>query len=148
MRKEINKYEGIEDAIQFAIRSSNKQMKIIATQLWPSLNPERAHVRFLHSINTDYPEKFSADEIIMICQICERYDPIYYMCDETLLERPHKRCIEDEHRRVRDMLEETISQVTKSYQQFMNLMEKKKEIDAMQDNGVVHLLDREANKTR
>lgn len=89
-------YESAEQAIDNAIQSSGKGSKAIAAALWPSLKQDTAYARLRNSLNPEKPEKLSFDEIILICQITSRLDPIFYMADELSCTRPEFRAPADE----------------------------------------------------
>lgn len=73
------KYESAEEAIRAAIIQSGKQMKEVATKLWPAIKMESALARLQNSLNPERAEKLTIDEVILICKLCNRIDPIIYI---------------------------------------------------------------------
>ena len=81
-------YEDEFDAINDAITSSGKGYKAIAQQLWPAKKPESAYARLKSCLSVDGDQRLTFGEIILICKLCDRYDPLLFMCDELAHERP------------------------------------------------------------
>lgn len=89
-------YDTPEEAISAAITNSGKGYKEIACGLWPSMRPDSAYARLKNALNPDKDEKLSFSEILYICKMCNRFDPIYFACDELSLYRPEPKAPEDE----------------------------------------------------
>lgn len=84
----VEKYESSEDAIYRTILTSGLPLKTIALTLWPTMKSESAVSRLRASLIADRREKLTFDEIIKICQLCGRFDPLYFMAQELSHERP------------------------------------------------------------
>ncbi len=139
---EINNYESLEDALMFCIRASNKEVKEVACALWPSDRIETTYPRLIDALNPSKRQKLSMNEIIFIMHFCGRYDPLYYMADKCLHERPNPKCVEKEQIEVQQRLESMLAQVTKSYQQVMSVTKQREEVEKIR-NGSVSFLDLE-----
>ena len=81
-------YDNWEDAVRSAITLSGKPAKMIAAELWPSLKMDTAHSRLLNSLSHDKPEKLTLDEIIHVCRLTGRADPLFYMASELHHSQP------------------------------------------------------------
>lgn len=129
------RYESIEDALMYSIMSANKSYKEIAARLWPSDNIENAHRRLHEALNSSRRQKLSADEIIFICNYCNRYDAIHYMEDECLLTRSTKKVVEVEFQESRRMIGGLYEQATKLFQDMLHTANKHDEIQKLREEG-------------
>lgn len=89
-------YDSAEEAVNAAIMKSGKAPKVVAVGLWPHMKMDSAYARLKNALNPDKPEKLTLDEIILICRLCEEFDPLHYMADELSHTRPQFRAPEDE----------------------------------------------------
>lgn len=138
----IHSYESLEDALMFCIRSSGKEVKQVAAALWPSDRIETAYPRLVAAISSNDSKrtKLSLNEIIFIMNFCGRYDPLYYITDRCLHERPNKRSVEAEQKHVAEQFQQMIAQATKAYQHIIKLTKERDDIESIR-NGVVSILD-------
>lgn len=134
----INNYESLEDALMFCIRASNKEIKQVAVALWPS--DRNATARLTEALNPAKRQKLHMDEIIFIMNFCDRYDPLFYMTDRCLYERPEKRSLESEEKCATELYKQAIEQITKSHHHILRLSKQREEIENIQ-KGVVSFLD-------
>jgi hypothetical protein len=137
---EIKNYESLEEALMFCIRASNKEMKEVAGALWPSDRLETSYPRLVDALNPSKRQKLSMDEIIFIMNFCNRYDPLFYMADRCLFERPTQRCIEAEKVDLTVRFEEMLEQASKSYQQILKMTKQRDEIETIR-KGTVSFID-------
>lgn len=135
----IQKYENLEDALLFCIRASNKEIKEVACALWPSDSVQTSYQRLLDAINTTKRQKLSMNEIIFIMHFCNRYDPLYYMTDQCLHERPTKKCIEAERRDIEEQFQSLMAQSTKAYQHIIELTKKAEEVEKIRNGNLTYL---------
>lgn len=138
--KDITRYESIEEAIMFCIRRSNKEVKEVAIALWPSDPHATAYGRLVDAMNPSKRQKLSMNEVIFIMHFCGHYDPLYYMSDKCLHERPNLKCIETEQKEVSEQFENMMSQAMKAYQHVINMTNQRDEIDKIR-KGAVTLCD-------
>lgn len=89
-------YDSAEEAVNAAIVRSGKKPKEVANALWPGMKMDSAYARLKNALRGDKPEKLTLDEIIQICRVTDRFDPLYYMADELSHGRPQPRAPEDE----------------------------------------------------
>lgn len=137
---EISNYESVEEALMIAIRSSNKEMKQIASLLWPTDPVHTAHQRLVDALNPSKRQKLSINEISYICNICNRYDPLHFFCDQCLHERPKRKSIETEEVEIREKIEDMYSKMIKAYQELKNITSRRDEIEKIR-SGVISLTD-------
>jgi len=138
--KSISHYESMEDALMFCIRASNREVKEVAAALWPSDRLETSYPRLIDAINPAKRQKLSIDEIIFIMNFCNRFDPLYYMADRCLHERPTARCVEAEQKMITEQFEELMTTASKSYQKIMLLTKQRDEIEKIR-KGSISLVD-------
>jgi hypothetical protein len=96
MQQEELWYDSAEEAIRNAITNSGKRMKEVAHELWPHMKMDSANTRLSNSLDPTKAEKLTLDEIVHICRVTGRPDPLFYMADETGYSRPEIRAPEDE----------------------------------------------------
>lgn len=132
----VNKYESLEDALMFCIRASNKELKEVAAALWPSTPVPTSHGRLIEALNPKKSQKLTFDEIIFIMHLCGRYDPLYYMADQCLHERPAKICIEAEQKSLQETFANTLQEVTKAYQYISSITEQRDEIEKIRKGNL------------
>jgi hypothetical protein len=140
--KDINHYESLEDALMFCIRASNREVKAVAAALWPSDRLETSYPRLIDALNPSKRQKLSMDEIIFIMNFCNRFDPLYYMSDRCLHERPKMRCVEAEQKMITEQFEELMSTATKSYQKIVQLTKQRDEIEKIRSFSFADELDK------
>ncbi len=140
--KENLRYESLEDALMFCIRASNKEIKEVAAALWPTMQLQTSYQRLIDALNPSKNQKISVYEVIYIMHFCDRYDPLLYICDECLYERPAKKSLDVEQKDVKEMLSTMFNEATKSYQTLLNMIEKREKIEKIK-MGTVSFLDRE-----
>lgn len=110
-------YDGWEEAVRAAITLSGKPAKLIAADLWPTIKMDTAHARLMNSLSQDKPEKLTLDEIIHVCRITGRADPLLYMAAELHYSRPVPVTPEDER-------EQLLQKVLEQQQLLSGLLER------------------------
>ena len=136
---EITRYESLEDALMFCIRASDKEVKQVAAHLWPSDRIETSHGRLIDALNPNKRQKLSIDEVIFIMHFCGRYDPLYYIADQCLHERPSVKRIEAEQKEIAEKLEQTMNETMKAYQHIMQMTKKREEIEKIQQGHISYI---------
>jgi len=89
-------YEDEHDALQTMQARSGKTVKQCSAYLWPDMKPESAYAKFKDCLDRKGSEQFKWTQVIALMKFCERYDPLYYQCDETLHARPDRKTVEDQ----------------------------------------------------
>lgn len=86
--------------------------KKTAMHLWPSMKPESAYARLKAAThNSDY--KLDMAEVMVLCTFNGRYDPLYWLCDETMHGRPAQRAASDVAKSIVAQLDETMVNATR-----------------------------------
>lgn len=111
------------DALQRMIAASNRTLKECAAHLYPHHKPETAYARLKTKLDPNGTEQFKFYEVVALMVFCERFDPLFYICDETLHHRPERRASEDEQAR----LVTAISQASETLQAAMRQLERLQE---------------------
>jgi len=88
LQAEMPFYESAEDATHSAILASRLPLKEVAAVLWPALKTDSAHARLRGSLNTDRPEKLTADEHIFIANHCQQFHFLHYTAQQCHHSQP------------------------------------------------------------
>jgi len=75
------KFECVEDALKLAIKSSNKALKEVASEMWPTLTPDQALVKLTNSLNIKKRDRLKFEEMIFISNSIE----VYYALEHIAL---------------------------------------------------------------
>lgn len=86
-----DEYHSIRTAIE-----EGKGYKETAMHLWTSMKPESAYARLKACTNGHGDQRLRFGEIVEVMRFNQRFDPLYYACDETLHHRPSTKSPEDE----------------------------------------------------
>jgi len=89
-------YEDEFEAFQLMVSNSGKSIKEVACHLWPDMKPESAYAKLKACLNPKGDERFKFSQIIALMKFCNSYEPLHYVCDETLHARPDRKCPEDD----------------------------------------------------
>lgn len=76
------------EALNHMIKHSGKSYREVAEFLYPHRKPSSAYVRLKACLNPDKADFLKFGQIIAAMKFCNRYDPLYYACDETDHDRP------------------------------------------------------------
>jgi hypothetical protein len=88
-------YDDEFHAIRAAIEEG-KGYKETAMRLWPAMKPESAYAKLKASTHVQGDQKLRFGEIVEVMRFNERFDPLYFACDETLHHRPATKAPADE----------------------------------------------------
>ena len=89
-------YDDEFDAIATAIGNSGKPFKLVASCIFPDLKPESAYARLKECCSSIGDQRLTFGQVIRLMAYCEAYDPLLYVCDETLHARPDRKSPSDE----------------------------------------------------
>jgi hypothetical protein len=89
-------YEDEFDALAVMVSSSGKSFKEVSAFLWPDMKPESAYAKLKACLNPKGDESFRFSQVIALTKFCNCYDPLYYLCDETMHARPDRKAPEDD----------------------------------------------------
>ncbi len=120
MTRKSDTYEDEYEALNMMISSSGLEFKEVANFLFPDRKPESAYSRLKACLNQDRDERLTFGQIVRAMKFCKRFDPLLYMCDETLHVRPERKSAEDEQIK----LIETISNTAEILQKAMAQLER------------------------
>jgi hypothetical protein len=90
-----------------------------AQRLWPSMKPESAYARLKACTNSQGDQRLRFGEIIEVMRFNQRFDPLYYACDEALHHRPAPKAPQDEEAK----LVSAINGAADTLQRAMNALE-------------------------
>ena len=82
-----------------------KGYKETAMYLWPSMKPESAYAKLKACTNASGDQRLRFGEILAVMRFNERFDPLYFLCDETLHQRPAKKSPADEEAKLVGVIE-------------------------------------------
>lgn len=80
-------YDDHFHALRAAIEGG-RGYKETAAHLWPNMKLESAYARLKNCCQTERDQKLDLSEVVAVCKFNQRYDPLYYLCAETMHERP------------------------------------------------------------
>jgi hypothetical protein len=89
-------YEDEFEALQLMVSSSGKSVKEVASHLWPDMKPESAYAKLKACLNPKGDENFRFSQVIALMKFCNSYEPLEYMCDETMHARPDRKAPQDD----------------------------------------------------
>ena len=82
--------------------------KKTAMHLWPAMKPESAYARLKDCVKASGDHKLGLGEVLAVCQFNGRYDPLYWLCDETMHARPMQRNAKDVAKTLAASIQESI----------------------------------------
>ncbi len=89
-------YDDEFDALAQTISNSEREFKQVAAFLFPHLKAESQYARLKNCLNPKTDERLTLGQIVAMCRFCDRYDALYFMCDELHHGRPDPIEPEDE----------------------------------------------------
>lgn len=91
---------------------NGKGYKKTAGFLWPGMKPDSAHAKLKACCKSDGDERLKLHEILAAMQFNERFDPLLYLCDETLHNRPLQKKPQEEQAKLVGVIENATSVIT------------------------------------
>lgn len=114
-------YDDEYDALSRMIADSEREFKQVAMHLRTDLNERSAYAWLKNVTNPKGDEKMKWGHLVAAMQFCDRYDPLYHLCDVLGFARPERITKEDElarllrtweeHQRGADKLSTRIAQL-------------------------------------
>jgi hypothetical protein len=117
-------YEDEFDALQTMVGESGKGFKACAAYLWPDLKPETGYAKLKDCLNPQGSEKLKFSQVLALMTFCERYDPLLYLCDETLHARPDRKSVDDEQVKLTEAIGSAAAMLNKAMTQLARLQER------------------------
>ncbi|MGI4815865.1 MAG: hypothetical protein ACRYG5_09910 [Janthinobacterium lividum] len=107
-------YDDEYEALQLMVSNSGKSVKEIATFLWPDMKPESAYAKLKACLNPKGDEDLRFGQVIALMKFCNSFDPLYYVCDDTLHARPDRKTPEDESVKLVETIERSLDVVQRA----------------------------------
>jgi hypothetical protein len=114
-------YEDEYEALQLMVSGSGKSIKEIATFLWPEMKPESAYAKLKSCLNPRGDENLRFGQVLALMKFCNTFDPLYYVCDDTLHARPDRKTPGDETVKLVEVIEGAADTLTKARAQLERL---------------------------
>lgn len=119
-------YQDQFEAIAMAIADSGKPFKLVAAHVFPDMKPASAYARLKACCSASGDQRLSLGHLFLLMEFCERYDPLYFLCDELGLRRPRSREPEDEEEDEAVKLVEVMNSAAQTMERAMRAMEQLK----------------------
>jgi len=90
--------------------------KKTAAHLWPAMKPESAYARLKNCVqgaDGHSEQKLDLHEVLVLCQFNGRFDPLYWLCDESLHARPMQRKAEDVAKTIAAQIDDSVMSLTR-----------------------------------
>lgn len=107
-------YDDEFEALQNMVSGSGKTFKEIAAHLWPDMKPESAYAKLKACLNPKGDENLRFGQVVALMKFCNCYDPLFYICDETMHARPDRKAPEDESVKLVEVIEGAADTMTKA----------------------------------
>ena len=85
-----DEFAALRDTIE-----NGKGYKATAMHLWPAMRPESAYARLKVCCNERGDQHLRFGEVVRVMQFNERFDALYFICDEVGHDRPARRAPAD-----------------------------------------------------
>lgn len=120
-------YDDEFEALNLMVSNSEKTPKELACFLFPHLKPDSAYARLKACLNPERDERLTFGQIVAAMRFCNRFDPLYFACDETVHGRPEIKAPEDEEAKLAMVISEAAGVMERAL----------RKIDAMQARKTV-----------
>ncbi len=100
-------YDDQFQAVRTAIEGGVGYKKT-AMHIWPGMKPESAYARLKNCVSGTSDQKLDMGEVLAVCQFNGRYDPLYWLCDETMHARPIQRNAKDVAKTLAASIQESV----------------------------------------
>lgn len=80
--------------------------KKTAGHLWPNMRGESAYAKLKHAVNGTNGEVLQFSQVIEICRFNDRFDALYFFCDQVTHHRPGKKVARNEQARLVSIIED------------------------------------------
>lgn len=114
-------YEDDRDAIRTMIGSSGKTFKECAQHLFPNLKPETAYAKLKTMVDGAGDEELKFSQVVTLMRFCQHYDPLYYVCDETLHARPDRKTPDDQRVALTEAIKQASEMMNRAMAQIAHL---------------------------
>lgn len=117
-------YEDEYDAYATMIGNSGRSLKECASHLYPAMKPESAYAKLKAKLDPHGSEHLRFSEVTALMRFCDCYDPLMYLCDETLHQRPDRKASEDEEVRLVEAMTGAADVLKKAMRQLERLQDR------------------------
>ncbi len=117
-------YEDEYDAYATMIGNSGRSLKECASHLYPVMKPESAYAKLKAKLDPHGSEHLRFSEVTALMRFCDCYDPLMYLCDETLHQRPDRKASEDEEVRLVEAMTGAADVLKKAMRQLERLQDR------------------------
>jgi sulfur relay (sulfurtransferase) DsrF/TusC family protein len=114
-------YEDEFDALNTMIGDSGKTVKECANHLYPDMKPDSAYAKLKDQLNQKGSEELKFRQVLALMKFCETYDPLMYVCDETLHARPDRKAPADEEVKLVEAINSAAETMNKAMRQLEHL---------------------------
>jgi hypothetical protein len=114
-------FEDEFEALNLMVSNSQKTSKELAGYLFPHLKPDSAYSRLRACLNPEKDERLTLGQVIAAMKFCESYEPLLFVCDETLHARPTRVSPKDEEVKLVEAISGAAETLNKAMRQLENL---------------------------
>jgi hypothetical protein len=107
-------YDDEHEALQLMVSNSGKTIKEVAHFLWPDMKPDSAYAKLKACLNPKGDEQFKFGQVIALMRFCNSYEPLEYVCDETMHARPVRKAPEDDVVTIAEIIEGAADTMSKA----------------------------------
>jgi len=104
-------YDDEFDALQQTIAGSERSFKECAAFLRPELKPESAYAWLKACVSPNGDQHLRLGQVVALAKFCKRFDPLFFMADELLHQRPEPRNAEEEKALIQRRFAEAVARV-------------------------------------
>lgn len=119
-------YEDDREAIRTAIADSGKTVKDVAAHLWPHLKHETRYAKLKTCLDSGGDEELKFSQVMSLMHFCNRFDPIYYACDDTLHARPDRKAPDDQKARLVSAIQDAVHTIKDATRLLENLEQRER----------------------
>ena len=116
-------YDDEHEALQLMVSNSGKTIKEVAHFLWPDMKPDSAYAKLKACLNPKGDEQFKFGQVIALMRFCNSYEPLEYVCDETMHARPVRKAPEDDVVTIAEIIEGAADTMSKAMAQLERLQQ-------------------------
>lgn len=107
-------YDDMHEALQLMVSSSGKTIKEVAGFLWPDMKPESAYAKLKACLSPTGDEQLRFGQVVALMKFCNSYEPLEYVCDETMHARPARKAPEDDVVSLAEIIQNAADTMTKA----------------------------------
>lgn len=117
-------YEDEYDAYATMIGNSGRSLNECASHLYPGMKPGSAYAKLKAKLDPHGSEHLRFSEVVALMRFCDSFDPLMYLCDETLHQRPDRKAPEDEEVRLVEAMTDAAEVLKKAMHQLERLQDR------------------------